>query len=123
MKLRIEGESLRIRVSEDEFAAFQRAGRLEDRTGFGPGTALTYCLVRDESVADPRADLDGCAIHIRLPAEACNAWFASDDEAIQGRQAIAGDGHLDIAVEKDFSWFKTKKRERGSASGGGEESL
>ena len=110
MKLRIDGDSLRIRVSEDELAAFQRDGRVEDKTRFGPGMALTYCLVRDQSTTDPRADLNGGAIHIRLPADACNTWCTSDEEAIQGRQAIGGDQQLDIVVEKDLSWFKRNKR-------------
>ena len=110
MKLRIEADSLRIRVSEDELAAFERDGRLEDKTRFGPGMALTYCLVRDRSATDPRADLEGGTIHIRLPVEDCNTWCTSDEEAIQGRQAIGGEEQLDIAVEKDFSWFKRKKR-------------
>ncbi len=109
MKLRIEGDNLRIRVSEDELATFQRHGRLEDKTRFGPGMALTYCLVRDRSTTDPRADLSGGAIHIRLPAEDCYTWCTTDEEAIEGRQAIGGDQRLDIAVEKDFSWFKRNK--------------
>lgn len=110
MKLRIEADSLRIRVSEGELAAFQRDGRLEDKARFGPGIALTYCLVRDQSTTDPRANLDGGAIHIRLPADACDTWCTSDEETIHGRQAIGGDEQLDITVEKDFSWFKRKKR-------------
>lgn len=110
MKLRIDGDNLRIRVSEDELVAFHRDGRLEGKLRFGPGMALTYCLVRDQSATDPRADLNGGAIHIRLPTDACNSWCTSDEEAIQGQQAIGGDARLDIVVEKDFSWFKRMKR-------------
>ena len=110
MNLRIEGDSLRVRASQEELTTFQRDGRLADKLRFGPGMALTYCLVRDQSATDPRADLNGGAIHIRLPTDACNSWCTSDEEAIQGQQAIGGDARLDIVVEKDFSWFKRKKQ-------------
>jgi hypothetical protein len=48
MKLRIQGNSIRLRVSRSELAAFVETGRLEETVYFGPQveTSLTYALVR-----------------------------------------------------------------------------
>ncbi len=46
MKLRIRGNSVRLRLTRGEVEDFDREGRVEDAAQFGPGARLAYALER-----------------------------------------------------------------------------
>ena len=55
MKLRIQGNSLRLRLSQSEVAQFSKTGFVEDSIQFAPGAMFAYALESMSSLATPQA--------------------------------------------------------------------
>jgi hypothetical protein len=99
MKLRIQGNSLRFRLTRSEVARLSEDGLIAETTHFGVGHSLTYRLRKEASTgeADVRAELANGVITVSAPAAEVDKWATSDEVGIAAR-----DGILRIAIEKDF---------------------
>ncbi len=111
MKLRIRGNSLRLRLSQGEVNALAVEGRVEDAIAFAPGSRLVYALTVSDDAAAPGARLDGARIEVTLPASAARAWTSSDRVGIEAEQPLDGGAVLRILVEKDFACLAPRKGE------------
>lgn len=101
MKLRIRGDSLRLRLTRSEVEALHSSGLVEGRTGFGL-REFVHALVRDELVNEVEARFDGDRISVHVPVDRIDAWASSEDVSIAHEQKIDGSRTLVILVEKDF---------------------
>jgi hypothetical protein len=97
MKLRIQGNSLRFRLTRSEVAKLYEDGAIAETTDFGVVHSLTYRLQKAAGGADVRAELADGAITVSAPGSMVDKWATSDEVGIAGR-----DGILRIAIEKDF---------------------
>ena len=111
MKLRIRGDSLRIRLSQSEVHAFAERGALEDATTFGPSARLVYALAFGETIS---ATLTGARILVTIPAAAARAWATNEEVGLEAAQST-GEGTLKILVEKDFACLKPRGEEDADA--------
>jgi hypothetical protein len=96
MKLRLHGNTLRLRLSQPEVARLARDGHIEDRVEFAPGQALLYSLESADTGAVTAA-FAGDRIRVMLPRATVAQWIQSDEIGIEGSS-----GTLQIHVEKDF---------------------
>jgi hypothetical protein len=101
MKLRIRGDSLRLRLQRSEVDRAAAGNSIEEITHF-PGSELRYRLDVSET-ANLRADFAGGDLVVTLPASRARIWGASEEVSLTGTQALAGGGVLTILIEKDFS--------------------
>jgi uncharacterized protein DUF7009 len=97
MKLRMQGNSLRLRLTRSEVAGLHESGLVEQTTSFASGRTLTYRIRKRDCGDGIRAELTDGAITVHAPASAVAEWATSDDVGITAR-----DGMLSIAIEKDF---------------------
>jgi hypothetical protein len=111
MKLRIKGDSLRLRLTQSEVHALAEQGTVEDRVRFGAGAALTYRLKRDPGAASISARYADGAVEVRLPERAALGWCSSNEVTLQGAQPAAPDAELRIVVEKDFACLTVREGE------------
>ncbi len=111
MKLRIRGDSLRIRLSQSEVATFAERGALEDSTSFGPSGKLTYAMAFGDSIG---ATLTGARILVTIPAAAARAWATNEEVGLEAAQST-GEGTLKILVEKDFACLTPRGEEDADA--------
>ncbi len=102
MKLRIRGDSIRIRVSQSELERITTEGRCEDRARFAGGSVLEYGV---EVAPDGplRAALAGSRITLRVPRAAVETWADPAEVSIAGEQGLDDGGSLSILLEKDFA--------------------
>lgn len=105
MKLRIKGDSLRLRISPDEMSRLLQSGRIEETVHFGPenDAKLTYALVT-RSGQDPAfiVRYQPQEIAVEVSAALVRAW--SDTEQVGIYAAIdIGTCQLELSVEKDFA--------------------
>jgi hypothetical protein len=96
MKLRIQGNALRLRLNQAEVAQFSKTGFFEDSIEFSPGARLTYALESCSSIRSPNAIYRDGSLRIQVPHQTGIEWATSDQTGISG-----GD-HLSITIEKDF---------------------
>jgi hypothetical protein len=111
MKLRIKGDSLRLRLTQGEVRELKESGTVEDRVRFGPGVALTYRVRRDANVPALSATFAENVVEVRLPDQKALAWANSDEVTLAGTQPAAADAELRITVEKDFRCLTAREGE------------
>jgi hypothetical protein len=102
MKLRIHGNSLRLRLSQSEVAQFSKTGFVEDSTNFAPGVRFAYTIESCSSLSAPQASYQDHWLRIQVPAAAAKEWFTTDRVAMSADQPIESCEALSILIEKDF---------------------
>ena len=101
MKLRIRGNSIRLRLTQSEVRRLADEGTVEESTDFGGGRRFGYRL-RTDDVTAPVASFDGGAVLVRLPSDVVRRWADGNEVGIEGTQPVGGGATLKILVEKDF---------------------
>jgi len=105
MKLRIKGDSLRLRVSPSEVSRLLGSGRIEETIHFGPepDEKLTYALM---TLSGQEAAISvrhlATEILVTVPVALARSWAEGEEVGIYRAVAI-GSGQLELAVEKDFA--------------------
>jgi hypothetical protein len=104
MKLRIKGDSLRLRIGPAEVKRLIETGRIAETIHFtsAPEASLTYALETATQVETITVRHTSCEVAVLLPAAQARAWFEGPQVGLYGHAPIAG-GMLEIAVEKDFA--------------------
>lgn len=97
MKLRVQGNSLRLRLTRSEVARLVEHGTVEEAASFSSGGSLSYRVQSHADTKPVQADFTSGAITVRIPTETVRAWAAGDEVGL-----YAQDGALRIAIEKDF---------------------
>jgi hypothetical protein len=105
MKLRIKGNSLRLRVSRSEVASVLKGERVEETIHFAPQAAarLTYALEREASVTMPTVRYKAAEITVLIPADQAISWCLTDQVGIVENISLGSQGSLDLIIEKDFA--------------------
>ncbi len=112
MKLRIKGNSIRLRLTRSELAEIDERGVVADAIDFGAGATLSYALRADPTTDTPRATLDARGIAVRVPAAQIARWVADESMvSIRAEQALGEPSLLSILVEKDFACLKPREGE------------
>lgn len=102
MKLRIKGNSIRLRLLRSEVERFAIDGKISDELGFG-ASALRYSLKMSEKAESINATFANNEIEVLLPDAVARNWIANDEVGFATDQAIRDDQVLTILIEKDFA--------------------
>ncbi|MDQ2769356.1 MAG: hypothetical protein M3Y54_02500 [Bacteroidota bacterium] len=111
MKLRIEDDTLRLRLSPTEVAEFAQQGRVEGAVHFGSGPQqrLTYALERGSELPQTLPDAEPVQVHyepgaltILVPFAQAKTWVETDQNGFSHILPLAENQHLRILVEKDL---------------------
>jgi hypothetical protein len=105
MKLRIKGDSLRLRVSRSEVATLLAGDCLEETIHFTPEPVakLTYALQQEQSLSRPTIQYRENRVAILIPADQANAWGTTDQVGIAEDINVGNFGSLALLIEKDFA--------------------
>jgi hypothetical protein len=98
MKLRIQGNVLRLRLTQKEVACLHDHNVVESAVHFPSGRAFRYALVSSSDAPVVSADYDGDSIRVVVPRVMAVSWAQSTDVAIDGPY----DAGVGILVERDF---------------------
>lgn len=108
MKLRVQGNSLRFRLTRPEVAQLHEHGSVEETTQFRAEGGLIYRVQRSVGGNGMQASLHNGIITLQVPEGAVEGWAASDEVGL-----YAQDGPLRIAIEKDFRCLTRPREEDG----------
>ena len=100
MKLRIHGDSVRLRLNRSDVEQFRRTGICTESLRFGPDSQLTYALEASSELTG--VDVEYCqdCIRVLLPLDTAQEWAGSDQISISLNRADRGGPSL--LIEKDF---------------------
>lgn len=101
MKLRIRGNSVRLRLTKSEVEQFCNEGTYTDTVDFGP-EQLTYSLVVKEGIHDLVAEFTNNAISVFTPLEVQQEWYSNDRVGYSAKIITMAGNELSLLVEKDF---------------------
>lgn len=94
MKVRLFGDSIRVRLTQSEVTSLADGGEIEVVLPVPP-QALACSIRSMDDVLSVRHANGRMSIHV--PSAECRRWAESTDEGLYGQQ-----GGLRIAVEKDY---------------------
>ena len=100
MKLRIFGNSIRLRLSQTEVERLHTTGKVEECVSFGK-SALTYTL-ESSGISEITASFENNRLVVSVPAGAARQWAASDEISLKAEKPLNPGESLKILIEKDF---------------------
>lgn len=101
MKLRIQGNSIRLRLGRSEVERFDATGHIEESLDFGPMGRFTYGLDAGENFT-PECIYSRYGIRIAVPRGLAQNWTRGDHSDISAAIGIDGYKTIQILIEKDF---------------------
>ena len=101
MKLRIKGDSIRLRLTQTEVRQFAETGIVESAMQVSPGVRLVYGL-RAADCARLAVEMMQTGVTVVVPSDWGAEWAGSDEVGLRGEQDAGGGHSLSILVEKDF---------------------
>src|SRR5437016_2058339 len=102
MKLRIQGNSIRLRLSRPEVERFGATGQITETLEFGSTDDFTYTLEANESQHRIAAIHTPSGIIILVLHPLAREWTGSEQVGISGIQPLSDGRVLQILIEKDF---------------------
>ena len=99
MKLRIQGDSLRFRLTQPEVENLSELRRITSEINFPNGSKLSYTL---KTADEFHCSFDDNQIVVTIPTDDINTWAESDQVGISQDIELQNKLILLILVEKDF---------------------
>jgi len=105
MKLRLQSNSIRLRLKRSEVDRFLRTGRVEEKilSGTGDQESFHYLLETNDAVSAPKGAISPGGVVVQVPTADALKWALTNQIGIEGEQAIDSKTSLRILVEKDFA--------------------
>ncbi len=101
MKLRIKGNSIRIRLTKTEVSSLANTRYLQEQTVFGNNT-FTYALQSIEDADTLSAAMLSNSITMFVPAAFAKDWPQNNVVGINASMPVTEDDSLYLLLEKDF---------------------
>lgn len=113
MKLRIKGNSARLRLSRTEVGELAAGKDVSESIAFGPlpEDRLIYRVVVADDPSGIAAALSDGVITFTLPASAAREWAAGDEVSIEFTKMVGDGAELTVLIEKDFACLNPRRGE------------
>jgi hypothetical protein len=101
MKIRIKGDSIRLRLTKSEIEQFATHGNVAEETHIGT-SVWRYELIRDKDATSISAAISGTTITVSMPASEAHHWSTTERVGYETNMPLENGKHLFILLEKDF---------------------
>lgn len=101
MKIRIKGNSIRIRLTRTEVENFGKFGVLEEATEFG-NSKLVYAIESSSTIDELQASFVNNRITVLIPEKIRDEWVSTERIGFENKFNIGNDKQLFLLIEKDF---------------------
>lgn len=108
MKLRIRGNSVRIRIMQSELKQLMEQGAIEEHVHFPEGNVLTYRLKVDAAF---RASFENNLIEVSIDESDADIWMRSDELSLKTTIDVTKSSQLSLLVEKDLACLTPREGE------------
>jgi hypothetical protein len=117
VKLRIKGDSLRVRVSRSEVIRLLAGDCVEETIHFGQqeNAKLTYALQQDPSVSKATVQYTQNRLAILMPADQTNTWGVTNQVGVSEDISLGDLGSLALLIEKDFACLDRSEEDNGDS--------
>lgn len=101
MKIRIKGNSVRLRLSRPEMELFEKEGYLEEKTEF-PDNTFCYAIQKLFEGHSLDASFTGQKLTVFVPKAVTQEWVHTDVVGFSHYLPLREDKTLFLLVEKDY---------------------
>ncbi len=101
MKIRIKGNSVRLRLSKSDVEKLAHSDYIEERTFFGLNT-FVYALKSSPDTEGLNADYENGKITLYIPGAFVQDWAENDVVGIDSIVKLNDKEQLFLLIEKDF---------------------
>ena len=101
MKIRIQGNSVRLRLSRTEVELLCTEGYIQENTVFG-SSAFSYAVKQDSLLDELTAAFHDNRITMYVPAAFLENWAKNSIVGLDARMQVGNDKELYLLIEKDF---------------------
>jgi len=101
MKIRIQENSIRYRLTRSEVALLKKDGYYKQQTAFNNKT-LIYAVATKESITGMQAAFEGDSITLFLPKKDSLNWPDSNQVGFESKMVLNDGQILNLLLEKDF---------------------
>ena len=102
MKIRIKGNSIRLRLTQTEITNFGEQGLLEEKTEFINGAVFSYTLQTRYDIDNLEAAYSDNCITVFVPQAMAREWSNTDKTGFENKMNMGDGKHLFLLIEKDF---------------------
>lgn len=101
MKIRIKGNSVRLRLTKTEVDQFKQTGMVKEETCFAEHT-FSYCLKKQGNGKQLSASFENNSITVHMPEELATEWTTTEWVGYDNHMPLPNGQSLFLMVEKDF---------------------
>ncbi|MBF8456840.1 hypothetical protein IV494_06545 [Kaistella sp. G5-32] len=102
MKIRIKGNSIRLRLTKTDIQNLKEKGIVEEKTIIGTQEIFKYSLVIDEKISTISAEFQANKITVFLSKNEAEILTETDEITVDGSQNNGEEKGLFLLVEKDL---------------------
>ncbi|WP_276166592.1 DUF7009 family protein [Zobellia alginiliquefaciens] len=102
MKIRIKGNSIRMRITQTEVSQLCKTGYIEEKTQF-PQNTFTYALSSMADAPELTANFEQNKITLVLPSQIIEGWENNKKIGFSNSIFLNDKNKLSLLVEKDFT--------------------
>ena len=110
MKIRIKGNSIRLRLTRSEVDLLATDGYLEERTEF-TDSVFKYTLQSKPGIDNLDADFRDGTIAMYVPSETCAEWAKNETIGYSNSITLPNGNTLFLLLEKDFKCIDSSMNE------------
>lgn len=101
MKLRIKGNSIRLRLTKTEVEQFDKEGKVQESVQFGPEHFFYYQIVSHPDLRELNLVYEDHTMRVEVPAALAEEWTKTSQIGFE-QEINSGSSHIHLLVEKDF---------------------
>lgn len=102
MKIRIKGNSIRLRLTKTDVRNLKETGRVDEKTVLGNEQLFSYSLLKDENADAISASFVNGSITVVLPKNESETLTETDEITVKDYQNNGEEGGLFLLIEKDL---------------------
>jgi hypothetical protein len=110
MKIRIKGNSVRLRLTRSEVETLCDEGSFSEQTDFN-GRVFIYALRSDDGIEEMRADFIEDTITVYIPEAQLNGWKDNNEVGFYNNMPLSDGQGLTLQVEKDFACLDERRED------------
>ncbi|MEG3658678.1 hypothetical protein V5097_14810 [Arenibacter palladensis] len=101
MKIRIQGNSVRYRLTRSEVASLKKDGHYKQQTAFN-GKNFVYAVAAKENITGLQAEFKEDTITLYIPKNESLKWPDIDRVGYENKMVLNDGQVLNLLLEKDF---------------------
>jgi hypothetical protein len=106
MKLRIRGNSIRLRLTKTEVSNLADEGLVEETTDFGNENTFVYSILASKEIENIEANITNNRLEILVPFDIAKNWANNEEVSVSSQQEL-----LKVLIEKDFNCLTQRDAE------------